>query len=223
MWSAHQAESSLIHGSVLDEFSILLRLLLGRHFLACSPKALLYLVGYCPPFFSAVQTSCVSPSTSGLKQHPVLHKAGGTASVLNLDAPCRTPYPGPLVRSFNPRLHKNLAGDIVVVKKAVNSEAATAVLADSACNLPGTLNSELFTSRIGRGNENLNSNVTSDRWATCAVNERSVESYIACKSTLRMLGAVIPVKDDGEVQLVSHNGPALRHELNGGYRVEFHK
>ena len=164
-----------------------------------------------------------SPSTSGLKQHPVLHKAGGTASVLNLDAPCRTPYPGPLVRSFNPRLHKNLAGDIVVVKKAVNSEAATAVLADSACNLPGTLNSELLTARISRGHENLKSNITSDRWATSAVNERSVERYIACKAALRMLGSVIPVKDDGEVQLVSHNGPALRHELNGWYRVEFHK
>jgi hypothetical protein len=54
------------------------------------------------------------------------------------------------------------------------------------------------------------------------VNERSVERYIACKAALRMLGSVIPVKDDGEVQLVSHNGPALRHELNGWYRVELH-
>lgn len=88
---------------------------------------------------------------------------------------------------------------MVVVKKTVNSEAAIAVLADSACNLPGTLNSELLTTQIWRGNENLNSNSTSDRWATCAVNERSVERNIACKSALCMLGAVIPVKDDGEV------------------------
>jgi len=112
---------------------------------------------------------------------------------------------------------------MVVVKKTVNSEAAIAVLADSACNLPGALNSELLTTQIWRGNENLNSNITSDRWATCAVNKRSVERNITCKSALRMLGTIIPVEDDGKVQFVSHSGPALRHELNGWYRVEFHK
>jgi hypothetical protein len=112
---------------------------------------------------------------------------------------------------------------MVVVKKAANSEAATAVLADSACDLPGTLNSELLTTPIWRGNENLNSNITSDRWATCAVDERSVERNIACKATLRMLDTVIPVENDGEVQLVSHSGPALRLELNDSWRVELHR
>jgi hypothetical protein len=109
---------------------------------------------------------------------------------------------------------------MVVVKKAANSEAVAAVLADSACDLPGTLNSELLTIRIWRGNENLNSNITSDRWATCAVNERSIERNIVCEATLRMIDTVIPVEDDGEVQLVSHSGPALRLELNDSLRLE---
>jgi hypothetical protein len=93
-----------------------------------------------------------------------------------------------------------LAGDVIVAKDATNSEAATVALAhNSARHFPGTLNSQLFTTLIWRGNEHLNSNITSDRWAPCAVNKRSVERNIVGKATLCKLATVIPVEDYGEM------------------------
>jgi hypothetical protein len=94
--------------------------------------------------------------------------------------------------------HDNLADDVVVVKKSSNSEAATVGLAHSTCYFADTLNSQLFTTLIWRGNEHLNPNITSDRRARCAANKCAVERNIVCKSALCTFGgAVIPVEDDG--------------------------
>jgi hypothetical protein len=112
------------------------------------------------------------------------------------------------------RSHANLAGDVIVVKEAPNSEAATVALAhNSACHLPNTLNSQLLTCLIWRGNEHLNANITSDRWAPCTGNKRSVERNIIGKATLCKLATIIPVEDYGEMQPVSHSGPASRGNL----------
>jgi hypothetical protein len=93
-----------------------------------------------------------------------------------------------------------LTNDIIVVKETPNSEAATAALAhNSACHFPDTLDSQLFTTLIWRGNEHLNSNITSDWWAPCAANKRSVERNIVGKATLCKLATVIPVEDYGEM------------------------
>jgi len=93
-----------------------------------------------------------------------------------------------------------LAGDVIVIKEAPNSEAGTVALAhNSACHFPDTLNSQLFTTLIWRGNEHLNSNIASDRRAPCAGNKCSVERNIVGKATLGKLATVIPVEDYGEM------------------------
>jgi hypothetical protein len=110
--------------------------------------------------------------------------------------------------------HANLAGDVIVVKEAPNCEAATVVLAHySTCHLPDTLNSQLLTCLIWRGNEHLNANITSDGWAPCTANKRSVERNIIGKATLCKLATIIPVEDYGEMQPVSHSGAASRCNL----------
>jgi len=99
---------------------------------------------------------------------------------------------------------------MIVIKKASNTETVTAAVTDSACHFPGTLNSQLLSADIWRRNENLNSNITSDRGANCALNERPIKRHIACEATRSMFATVIPVKNDGELELVSHSGPALK-------------
>ena len=101
-----------------------------------------------------------------------------------------------------------------VVKEAANSEAA-AVLAASPRDLTNALNSNFLISWSWRGNDDLNTNITSDWWATCALNERAVKRNVAREPALGMLDTVIiPVEDYREVQLVSHSGPSLRLELH---------
>jgi hypothetical protein len=97
-----------------------------------------------------------------------------------------------------------LTNDVIVVEETTNSEAATIAFAiafahKSACHLSDTLNAQLFTTLIWRGNEHLNANITSDWWAPCAENKRSVVRNIVGKATLCKLATVIPVEDYGEM------------------------
>ena len=107
-----------------------------------------------------------------------------------------------------------MTNDVIVVKETPNSEAATiAFVNNSACHLSYTLNAQLFTTLIWRGNEYLNANITSDWRAPCAENKRSVARNIMGKAALCKLAAVIPVENDREMQLISHSGPASRYAL----------
>jgi hypothetical protein len=99
---------------------------------------------------------------------------------------------------------------MIVIEKASNSETVTAVVTDSTCHLPGALNSQLLSFEIWRRYENLNTNITSDGGANCALNERPIKRHIACKAARSMFATVIPVKNHGELQLVSHSAPALK-------------
>lgn len=107
------------------------------------------------------------------------------------------------------RLH-DLTRNMIVIEKASNTETVTAVVADSTCHLPGALNSQLLSAEIWRRNENLNTNITSDRGTNRALNERPIKRHIACKAARCMFATVIPVKNDGKLELVSHSGPALK-------------
>jgi hypothetical protein len=112
---------------------------------------------------------------------------------------------------------------MVVVKKSANSEKVVAIQANSASDFANTLNAELLAIRIRRGNQNLNTNITSERRASCTANASPIERNIACKPALGLLGAVIPVENNGEVQPVSNSGPALWFELHDFKRAVFHK
>jgi hypothetical protein len=128
------------------------------------------------------------------------------------DSHCRIELIGPITLSFIPQpresrqfwysasqSHDDLPDDVVVVKSTLNSKAAAIALAYCACHLPGTLNPQLFTAITWRGNEHLNADITSDRWAPRATDKRSIERDIISKATLRELAAVIPVEDYGEM------------------------
>ena len=112
------------------------------------------------------------------------------------------------------RSHADLACDVIVVKKASNSETATVVLAHhSACHFPDTLDSQLLTSLIWRGNGDLNAHFTSDRWAPFTANKRSVERKIIGKAPLGKLATIIPSEDYREIQPVSRSGPGSRYNF----------
>lgn len=102
---------------------------------------------------------------------------------------------------------------MIVVEIAPNPEAAAVASAGSSCHFPYTQDSQLLTAAIWRGDKHFNANVASDPRTSCAADQRAVQRNIVGKAAFRKLAAIIPVKDDGEMQPVAHSGAALRCAL----------
>ena len=94
---------------------------------------------------------------------------------------------------------------MIVVEFAFHSEAAQPSLTCNACDSSHALNSHFFPTAIRRGEENLNTHICSHRRAPGAANERSVHRNVVGKTAFRVLHTVVPVKDDGKLQLVAHS------------------
>ena len=102
-------------------------------------------------------------------------------------------------------LEDDLANDVIVVENPPNAKATAVAVPRSACHLADTLNSQLFFSIVGGGNEHFDSNIGSDGRAPRTANKSSIERKVVCKSTLSKLAAIAPMEDDGEMQPVSHS------------------
>lgn len=103
---------------------------------------------------------------------------------------------------------------MIVVKIASYPKAHVVPLVNDTGHFPGALNSHILTAHYRREKENLNQHIRSYRRAYAAVNKSSVKRHVGCKATAGALAAFIPVKDDGELKLVSHSRSPVPIEPN---------
>jgi hypothetical protein len=102
-----------------------------------------------------------------------------------------------------------MARQMVVIEHATDPKKAGAQMVSHPRHFPHTLNSNFFGSLIRRRDQNFNSNICSNRWASAAQNQCTIQRNIGGKAALSVVRAVIPVEDDWQSEFVSHRSPAL--------------
>lgn len=95
---------------------------------------------------------------------------------------------------------------MVVVEITFDFKCRKAAFAGDACHFPDAMNSQLFTIGIWRRKKHLNSDLGSDRRATCTTNESAIECQIACTAAIRMTCSVVPVENYRKFQFIAHCG-----------------
>lgn len=81
---------------------------------------------------------------------------------------------------------QNVTRQVIIVKKTVNTEGSRTVMLRDANHFPYTLDSHLLCRVIRRGDQNLNANLTSDRRAFAAEDERTIQRNVAGEASCRM-------------------------------------
>jgi len=81
---------------------------------------------------------------------------------------------------------------MIVVEHSLHSK--TTGILNNARHFSDALNAQLRTASIGRRNQNLNSNICSNRGTFATENQCAVQRNIAGESPLRAFRAVIPME-----------------------------
>jgi hypothetical protein len=113
-----------------------------------------------------------------------------------------------------------VSDQVIVVKMATNSETATPPVQLDSHNLTNTFNPQLAVFIPRRRNQHFDQNVTSNGWASPAIDESAVHRDILGEAAFRVLSSVIPVKDHWKAQTVADSFSALR--LRGSDEGESH-
>jgi hypothetical protein len=98
---------------------------------------------------------------------------------------------------------------VVVIEHAADPKKAGAQMVSYPRHLSHTLNANFLGSLIWRRDQNFNSNICSNRWASAAQNQSTIQRNIGGKATLSVVRPVIPVENDRQSEFVSHRSPAL--------------
>jgi hypothetical protein len=85
---------------------------------------------------------------------------------------------------------------LVVTENAANPEIARTRLFGHPGYLSHTLDPNFLGPLVWRRDQNLNSNISSNRWTPAAQNERTVQRDIGCEAAPGLLRPVVPVKND---------------------------
>jgi hypothetical protein len=98
---------------------------------------------------------------------------------------------------------------MIVIEHAMHAKRSASRLVGRTGHLPHALDPQFFAALIRRGNKDFNSNIRSDRRTITAEDQRPAESNVTCETACRVLASVVPMKDDGQLQLVPHRSPPL--------------
>ncbi len=109
-----------------------------------------------------------------------------------------------------------MASEMIVVKNALYSKAFRPGLIHHTRNYSRAFDSKFLTAHIRGRQENLDPHFGSDWWILAAENQCSIQRNVAREAALRMFSSVVPVKDYGELQLVSNCSSALCDALENG-------
>jgi hypothetical protein len=112
--------------------------------------------------------------------------------------------------------NQDLPREVIVIKSSMYAKCCVSWLVDNTCDLSNTLDSQISAALVRRRNHDLNANLGPDRWTFASENQRSVECNVIGEAALHVLGPVIPVKKDGQFELVPNRASALRCELDDG-------
>ncbi len=116
-----------------------------------------------------------------------------------------------LQRTVQYRLVKqDLAGKVIIVKNPVHAKCLATMLLQDARYLPGTLDAKFFSASIRRLKQNFNANIGANRGTFAAQDECTVQRHVRGEATLGVRGAVIPMKNDWQLETVSYCGSALQ-------------
>jgi hypothetical protein len=97
-----------------------------------------------------------------------------------------------------------------VIEATFNSKAHDACSMHDPRDFPHALNSKLLTAPFWRWQEHLNPNVRTDRRTLLTSDQCAVKRNIACESAFSVVDdSIVPMKDDRQLELVSHGRPAV--------------
>jgi hypothetical protein len=112
-------------------------------------------------------------------------------------------------------LQQDMAGQLVIIEHAADSEIAGSWLFRYAGHLTHAFDSNFFCTLARRWNQDFNSNICSNRWASAAENQRAVQCNISREAAIGLLRPVIPMEDHWQSQFVSHRSSTLDNEIWG--------
>ena len=104
---------------------------------------------------------------------------------------------------------------MVVIERAANTEKAGTQVVSHSCHFPHTINSNLLGIVVRRWDQHFNSNICSKRRANAAENQGTVQSNIGREAAFCVVYPIVPVKNDGQSQLVSHRSSSFEHRFWG--------
>jgi hypothetical protein len=102
-----------------------------------------------------------------------------------------------------------MARQVVVIEHSADPKESGAQVVSHPRHLSHTLNPNFVDSLIWRRDQNFNSNIRSNRWASAGQNQCTIQRNIGGKAALSVVRPVIPVEDDWQSEFVSHGSPAL--------------
>jgi hypothetical protein len=102
-----------------------------------------------------------------------------------------------------------MARQVVVIEHAADPKKAGAQVVSHPRDLTHTLDSDFLCRLFWRRDQDLNSNISSNRWAPAAQNQSTVQRNISGKAAPGLLGPVVPMKNHWQLQFVSHRRSAL--------------
>ena len=111
---------------------------------------------------------------------------------------------------------------MVVIKPTFHTEARYTTQVQHASHLADALNAYLLAAPYRRREKDLDPDIRSEWRALAASYQCSIKRDVACEAALCMVACVLPVEDNGKLQLVSRSSPALRICLNDSNRMELH-
>jgi hypothetical protein len=108
--------------------------------------------------------------------------------------------------------HRDLPREVIVIKSSMYAKCGVSWRVENTSDLSNTLDSQIFTVLIGRRNQDFKANLGPHRWTVASENQRPIECNVIGEAALHVLGSVIPVKKDGQFELVPNRASAPRSE-----------
>ncbi|MGB6689739.1 MAG: hypothetical protein WBE76_18030 [Terracidiphilus sp.] len=96
-----------------------------------------------------------------------------------------------------------------IVEGSLNSKSAASRLVQDSCDFPMAFDSKFFAGLIGRWNQEFNADLRSNWRTLAAENQGAIERNVAGEASLRVLCAIVPMKNNGKLQLVTDCIPTL--------------
>jgi len=78
------------------------------------------------------------------------------------------------------------------------------------CHFTDALDAELFSTVIGCGQQDLDADLRAHRGAFTAQDQGPIQGYVEGEAAFRMVDAIVPVKNDGQLQPVADGCPTFK-------------
>ena len=99
---------------------------------------------------------------------------------------------------------------MIIIKNPLNSKRPTTVLVQNSSDFSNAFDFQLLAALIRRLKQNLNSNFRSHRGTLAAQDQRAVQCHIRGEASLRVLCAIVPMKDDRQMESIPYCRSALQ-------------